>query len=114
MNTDDKERLALHRDMEKEAASLRIRAARLAVGLSQEEVARQIGRKMTKQKIRNAEAAANYPPHDLMRYYYREHRIDFNFLMHGDYAQLPGDVQERLFPALQAAHIERDQKAGLD
>lgn len=102
MNIEQKEQLARRADMSREAMALRLRAARKAVGLGQEGLARDMGEGMTKQKLRNAEKADNDPPKSLMRYFYRAHRIDFNFLIHGDFAQLPADVQARLFDALEA------------
>ncbi len=44
-----------------------------------------------------------------MRYYYRMHRLDFNFLMNGDWAQLPASMQEPLFVALEVANAEWDR-----
>jgi transcriptional regulator with XRE-family HTH domain len=114
MNIERKERLARHTDMSRDAMALRLRAARKAVGLGQEELARDMGEGMTKQKLRNAEKADNDPPKSLMRYFYRAHRIDFNFLIHGDFAQLPADVQARLFDALEALANEAGRAEDLD
>lgn len=91
----------------------RLLAARKAVGLGQDQLAHDMGEGMTKQKLRNAEKADNEPPKSLMRYFYRSHRIDFNFLIHGDFSQLPGDVQDRLFPVLEALSNALDQKEDL-
>lgn len=86
----------------------------MAVGLGQEQLAKDMGEGMTKQKLRNAEKADNDPPKALMRYFYRAHRIDFNFLLHGDFAQLPADVQARLFAALEALSNAPDQTEDSD
>lgn len=102
MDIDQKEQLTRRGDMGKDAMAFRLRAARRSTGLGLEQLARDMGEGMTKQKVRNAEKADNYPPNSLMRYFYRAHRIDFNFLIHGDFAQLPADVQGRLFAALEA------------
>lgn len=110
MNIDEKEALAMVRDMGPKAAAIRIHAARLAVGMGQDQLAQDVGEGMTKQKVNNAEKGANYPPPTLMRYFYRQHRIDFTFLMHGDFAHLHADVQERLLSALSIAHSEWDQR----
>lgn len=114
MEIEEKERLALTRDTSKEAAARRILAARLSIPLGQDELARDMGGGMTKQKLRNAEKADNYPSLALMRYFYRAHRIDFNFLIHGDYVQLPSDVQDRLFAALATLSNEADLEADSD
>lgn len=114
MDTENKEALALTRDMSKRAAAIRLIAARLAIGMGQEQLAQDMGEGMTKQKIGNAERGANFPPPMLMRYFHRQHRIDFNFLMHGDFSQLPLDVQSRLFATLASAHDEWDRKQRSD
>lgn len=114
MDVDQKEALARVGDMGRDAIAYRLRAARTATGLGLEVLARDMGEGMTKQKLRNAEKADNYPSNALMRYYYRAHRIDFNFIIHGDFAQLPADVQARLFAALEAESNALDRKAGSD
>lgn len=111
MEIEQKERLARRNDMSREAMALRLFAARKAVGMGQDQLAQDMGEGMTKQKLRNAEKADNDPPKALMRYFYRSHRIDFNFLLHGDFAQLPGDVQDRLFSALAVVANAPDQTA---
>lgn len=114
MNIEQKMKLARHGDMGREATAFRLRAAREAVALGQDQLARDMGEGMTKQKLRNAEKADNDPSKALMRYFYRAHRIDFNFLLHGDFAQLPADVQAKLFVALEALSNARDQTEDSD
>ncbi len=112
MNIEEKERLARVRDMGLEASAIRILAARTMTGLSQKAVAEAVGTSNT--VISNAENGETYPSRDLMRYYYRAHRLDFNFLINGDFSQLPGDVQAAIFPALEAATSEWDRKERSD
>lgn len=100
METRSKTDLARTGDESTEAAALRLRAARDAVGLSQIDLGNAVGR--GKSAISNMEKARSFVSMDVMRYLFREHRIDFNFMMAGLYAQLPGDVQDRLFVALEA------------
>ncbi len=114
MDIEQKERLARRGDMGREAMAFRLRAARKAVGLGLEGLARDMGEGMTKQKLGNAERADNDPPKALMRYFHRAHRIDFNFLIHGDFAQLPADVQVRLFATLAAESNALGQVEGSD
>lgn len=114
MNIEEKEHLALTRDMSVRAAAIRIMAARLAVGFNQEQLARDMDDGMTKQKISNTERGDNYPSHLHLRYFHRQHRIDFTFLMHGDFSHLHSDVQAKLFPALEAAHNAWDQRSSLN
>ena len=108
MNLEEKERLARVGDMSLDAMAIRLRAARKVAGLSQKDFADAVGVKNT--VINNAEAGSTAPSREVMRYLYRAHRIDFNFMINGDFAQLPGDVQAALFPALVEATNKWDQK----
>jgi transcriptional regulator with XRE-family HTH domain len=114
MEIEQKERLARRGDMGRQAMAYRLRAARKALGLGLEQLARDMGEGMTKQKLGNAERADNDPPKALMRYFHRAHRIDFNFLIHGDFAQLPADVQAKLFATLADESSAPGQEAGSD
>ena len=111
MDLDQKTRLARVNDMGLAATAIRLRAAFLVTGLRQHlELAKAAG--VSKTVLSNAMAGSTYPNREVMKYLYRAHRIDFNFLMNGDFAQLPGDLQERIFPALEAATNEWDQREG--
>lgn len=105
MKTEQKDTLAMHGDASQEAAGRRITAARRFAGLSQSEMAEAVG--ITKAAVSNIEKARSFPTRPLMLYLYREHRVDFNFLIYGAYAQLPGDVQAGLLRELE--EISRDQ-----
>lgn len=108
MTSDDKHALARTGDMGIAACAIRLKAARQAAGLTQTQLATALGLKRTT-NISNMEKALTFPNREVMSYFFREHRIDFNFLMSGHYAQLPGDVQAALFPALEVASNEWDQ-----
>jgi|GEM_PF-700773 len=108
MELDHKERIARLNDMGLEACAIRLRAARKVLGQQQKELAEACG--VSKTTLNNAEAALTYPSREVLRHLYRAHRIDFNFMMNGNFSQLPGDVQVVLFPALEAAQSEWDQK----
>lgn len=110
MDFEQKQRLAWSGDMGLAACAVRLRAARHVAGLQQKEMAEECG--VSKTVYNNAEAGSTYPNRAVMKHFYRAYRIDFNFLMNGDFAQLPGDVQERLFPALESANAEWDRKEG--
>ncbi|MGO4854903.1 helix-turn-helix transcriptional regulator [Phaeovulum sp. W22_SRMD_FR3] len=110
MDFEQKQRLAHQNDMGLAACAIRLRAARAFTGLSQQNLAKEIG--TTKQVLNNAEAGLTHPNRTVMKHLYRAYRIDFNFMMNGDFAQLPGDVQEKLFAALEAANNEWDQREG--
>ncbi|MBY5974873.1 helix-turn-helix domain-containing protein [Ferrimonas balearica] len=100
MTYEEKCALARTGDVSKEAAAARLIAARHAIGLSQKVLGEQAG--ITKAAVNNSERARSYPGREVLIYLYREHRIDLNFTMYGTFTQLPADVQERIFDALQA------------
>jgi transcriptional regulator with XRE-family HTH domain len=108
MDFEEKKRLARTGDAEKPAAAIRLRAARAAIQFSQEQLGKAGGVK--KAAISNAESGSVFPNRTVMQFLNREHRIDFNFLINGDFVQLPGDVQDRLFFALANLESATDQK----
>jgi transcriptional regulator with XRE-family HTH domain len=108
MDLDEKLRLARQGDMSLEACAIRLKAARLATGMMQKDFAAAAG--FGKSTLANQEAGTTYPSREVMRYLYRAHRIDFNFILHGDFAQLPADVQAALFEQLPVAEREWDRK----
>lgn len=96
----------------KEACAYRLAAAGAATGLSKTELCRRAGVSLT--SYLNTLAALSYPSRKVMLYLHREHRIDFNFILHGDFQQLPADVQERLFAALKTQSPPSDQTPSSD
>lgn len=100
MDIEQKERLARLGDISPEAVRARLLAARNSIGMKQQDVASEVGLKKT---TFNSQETRGAPSAVTMRYYHRQHRIDFNFILHGDFAQLPQDVQERLFAELAAS-----------
>ena len=109
MELDEIEALARRGDNGKAACAIRLRAARHAAELTQKDVADRIGRRTT--AVSAMENGVNFPSFEIMRFYWRNHRIDFNFLMIGDVEKLPADVLDRLGPALREAADAWDQKA---
>ncbi|MBL3571350.1 hypothetical protein BV509_20455 [Rhodovulum sulfidophilum] len=100
-SVESREQLTLLGNTSPEAISLRLRAAREAAGYAQQkDFAAEAGLSATTYNSQEKRGAPSIP---VMKILYRRHRIDFNFVLHGDFAQLPGDVQERLFEALAAA-----------
>jgi transcriptional regulator with XRE-family HTH domain len=91
-----------------EATAIRLRAARMAARMSQKNLA--LACDVSNTVLNNAEMGLTSPNHKVMKYLYRAHRIDFNFLLNGDFAQLPGDVQSAIFESLEVATSEWDQK----
>lgn len=90
-------------DSSREACVYRLTLARVAAGLSKTDLAERAG--VSIQTYSNQEAGRVFPSRQVIETLYRDFRIDWNFMFNGDYAQLPGDVQEALARA--AATIER-------
>ena len=97
MRYEEKEKLTRHRDTSDEAVASRLKAAVLVSGLRQKDIAAALG---LSTKTLNSQIMKGRPSISLMAFFYREHRIDFNFLLFGDFVQLPGDVQAELLGAL--------------
>lgn len=113
MDIESKRRLAWTGEIGKAACAVRLRAARALTGLNQRELSLVL-KMRNSTNLNSMENGVTFPTREVMRYFYEEHRIDFNFLVAGEYNQLPGDVQERLFPALEAANNEWDEKENSD
>ena len=108
MDSSEKRALAMTGRSDSEAAGLRVCAARLFAGLSKAELAESIGRGRT--LVANIERGLSFPSRELMLFFYQEHRLDFNYFIVGDYAQLPAGVLDRLFDCLADAKQDVAQK----
>ncbi|APE43398.1 hypothetical protein BOO69_08200 [Sulfitobacter alexandrii] len=97
MNFEQKEALARTRKSDPEAIRARLKAARVVVGLGQKEFAEAV---QVKQTTYNSQEIKGRPSLEVIRYLHTNHRIDANFILFGDFVQLPGDIQTALFEAL--------------
>ena len=98
MTYEEKTQLARTGFYDNESAGLRVRAARMSIGLSQEKLANEISRDGT--TIVAIEKGRQQPSWELMMWLFNNHRIDMNFIVGGSFSQLPEDVQERIFSSL--------------
>ncbi|WP_370286905.1 XRE family transcriptional regulator [Pseudooceanicola nanhaiensis] len=110
-NPEEKQRLARLGDTSEGAIAERLRAALKVARLTQKDVARMLERPV--QTI-NAQFKKGRPSIELMRLFYRGYRIDFNFLINGDFAQLPSDVQNELIEVLDELERYGRRKASSD
>lgn len=99
MNIEEKERLTRFQDFSDEAVSRRLRAARSIVSSSQKEFAKTVDLSET---TYNSQEVRGRPSREVMNYLYRNKRIGPNFILFGEFLQLPGDVQNALIDALRA------------
>jgi DNA-binding XRE family transcriptional regulator len=97
MNIQEKEQLFRLGDASPDAIQRRLIAARESVGMKQIDIAKAVGVGKT---TYNSQEIKGSPAIKVVKYLYGAHRIDFNFVYHGDFAQLPIDVQSRLEVAL--------------
>ena len=82
------------------AIGIRLKAARIAAGyVKQTDFAAALG---IPYKTYHAQEKKGHPAISTVRFLHRNHRIDFNFVYNGDFAQLPGDVRDALEMALRA------------
>lgn len=101
MNLEQKTQLARTDDMSKQAVCLRFRAAVKASGYdSQQAFANAAGVGVS--SVNNVFKEIQYPSRQMMASLFRGHRVDFNFILVGQFNQLHSDVQDALFATLDA------------
>ncbi|QDP64875.1 MAG: hypothetical protein Unbinned5081contig1001_32 [Prokaryotic dsDNA virus sp.] len=99
MDLNEKLQLSMTDDMSKSAVCRRFRAAVRASGYeSQQAFANAAGVGVS--SVNNVFKEIQYPSRQMMMSMFRGHRIDFNFILVGQFNQLPSDVQALLFAAL--------------
>jgi hypothetical protein len=93
-------RLAQTGDLSRQAACRRFRAAVHASGYAQQKAfAAALGiRGVT--SVNNVFKERQFPSRDMIAVLFQGHRVDFNFVLAGQFSQLPGDLQDALFAAL--------------
>lgn len=106
MNIDEKEALTLRAVTSSDAIARRLRAARMVAEPKQKEFAALVG---LNPKTYNSQETKGAPSLKVMEYLYKNHRIDFNFVLYGDFLTLPGDVQTALFAALREIDSGEDK-----
>lgn len=98
MTIEYREKLFRLNDDSDEAVAMRLRAAREVAGFrKQRDFAAALD--LNYQTYHSQEKKGRPSP-STVRFLYRNHRIDFNFVYNGDFLQLPGDVQVALEAAL--------------
>lgn len=107
MDLDEKKRLSSNGNTSKEACTTRFLAARITTGISQKDFAKEMNAQSS--NISNTEKGMQFPSRSAMHHLYGAYRIDYNFILRGDFAQLPSDVQDKLFDALVTLDKSQDQ-----
>ena len=110
MQHDDRQALARFGDTSIEAASFRLRAARMALGVDQKTMAAALD--MPSSSYASYETAKAYPSIEVMRHFRREHDISFDFVIYGDYRRLPVETADQVFAAMRGIEARRGRAAG--
>ena len=109
MDIEQKEELARWRDWSDEAISTRLVAARLAAGYPRQKDFAALFRLGA--TTYNSQEIKGRPAIKVVQYLFRNHRIDFNFIYHGDFLHLAPEVQAALFEALASGKRGADRAA---
>lgn len=112
MDADQKDTLAMTRNSSAIACGRRLRVGREVAELTQKQLAEATGK--TKASISNAENGLSFPGRDAQLHLHRNYGIDFNFLVVGEYVQLPSPLQDLLFERLSLLASELDQERNSD
>ena len=110
MQQDERHTLARFGDTSIEAASFRLRAARMAIGVDQKTMAATLD--MPSSSYASYETSKAYPTIEVMRHFRREHEISFDFLIFGDFRRLPVETAERVFAAMRDIEERRGRAEG--
>ncbi|MCB5199045.1 helix-turn-helix domain-containing protein [Loktanella sp. TSTF-M6] len=97
MDIEEKEHLTGFRKNDDGWIARRLVAARTVAGFSQKAFAEHLGIKTTTYATQEKRGR---PDMSVLRYLYRNHGIDFNFMLNGDFHHLPPTLQTALFEAL--------------
>ncbi len=98
MRIEEREKLFRLNDDSDEAVRMRLRAARKVAGFERQ---RDFAEAMNlNYQTYHSQEKKGRPSPSTVRFLYRNHRIDFNFIYNGDFLQLHGDVQRALESAL--------------
>jgi transcriptional regulator with XRE-family HTH domain len=110
MQHEDRQALTRFGDTSIEAASFRLRAARMALGVDQKTMAAALD--MPSSSYASYETAKAYPSIEVMRHFRREHDISFDFVIYGDFRRLPVEIAERVFAAMRDIAARKGRAEG--
>jgi DNA-binding XRE family transcriptional regulator len=99
--------LARYRDISLEATAFRLRAVRMALGVSQKDMAEALG--LPTSTYADYERARVFPSQAVVSHFRWKHGITFDFILYGDPRHLPFEAAERICNAM----LELDAQADL-
>jgi transcriptional regulator with XRE-family HTH domain len=107
MDVEKARALARYRDISLEATAFRLRAVRMALGVSQKEMAEALG--LATSTYADYERGRVFPSQAVLSHFRWNNDITFDFILYGDPRHLPFDTAERICNAM----LELDAQSGL-
>lgn len=113
MNYEERRRLFRTGEMDKAACGTRLTAGRIAAGYDRaKDFAEAIGARVT--TYNSQEKGVSNPSLAAMAELYVSHRIDFNFILYGEFSHLDPFVREALEDALRDVERSPDRRYSSD
>jgi DNA-binding XRE family transcriptional regulator len=107
VNVEKARELARFRDISLEATAFRLRAVRMALGVTQKDMAEAL--ELPTSTYADYERARVYPSHAAISHFRWHHDITFDFILYGAPRHLPLEKAERIYNAM----LELDAPPGL-
>jgi DNA-binding XRE family transcriptional regulator len=101
--------LARYRDISLEATAFRLRAVRMALGVTQKDMAEAL--ELPTSTYADYERARVYPSHAAVSSFRWHYDITFDFILYGDPRHLPLETAERICNAMLQLDARADQPA---
>ena len=99
--------LARYRDISLEATAFRLRAVRMALGVTQKDMAEAL--ELPTSTYSDYESARVYPSHAAVSHFRWRHDITFDFILYGDPRHLPLEAAERIYNAMLELDAQPDR-----
>jgi DNA-binding XRE family transcriptional regulator len=109
MDVEQARALARFRDISLEATAFRLRAVRMALGVSQKDMAEAL--ELPTSTYADYERARVYPSHAVVSHFRWRHDVTFDFILYGDPRHLPLETAERICNAMLELDARSDQSA---
>lgn len=98
--------LARYRDISLEATAYRLRAVRMALGVTQKDMATALG--LATSTYADYERARVFPSQAAVSHFRWHHDITFDFILYGDPRHLPFETAERICTAMLELDAQSD------
>ena len=109
MDVEKARALARFRDISLEATAFRLRAVRMALGVTQKDMAEAL--ELPTSTYADYERARVYPSHAAVSHFRWRHDITFDFILYGDPRHLPLEAAERIYNAMLELDAQPDRSA---